>query len=77
MCDNHQRALRVQYALDAYMDAHGETGELSEQEILCDLLADLRHWAQGMDLDFGRAAATAEIHFDFEAEEACEEGGLP
>lgn len=57
------RLARAQTVIDAYSrlqryDVHDET--------LIDILADLMHWSDALDLDFERALRHAEAHHDAE-----------
>jgi hypothetical protein len=60
-------------AIQTYVDATGcEENEPETQ--LCDLLADLMHWADQMAVSFGAAFATAERHYTEELAELEEPG---
>lgn len=68
---NRERAARAEYLLRAYPDVAG--GDMvDDQTTLCDVLADLMHFAaqhardEDCPTSFKRALQMAEIHFDSE-----------
>ena len=65
--DNGERAELAEEAINALDIASGETGSLSDEELLIDLLANLRHWAKREGLNFDKANNTAEVHYLVEA----------
>jgi hypothetical protein len=72
--DNRGRADRAFTALQAYIEARGETFESSSSEIV-DLIADLLHLAADLDEGFDPIDSTirlARMHFEAERDE---EGG--
>jgi hypothetical protein len=74
--DNRDRADRARTALQAYIEARGETFENSSSEIT-DLIADLLHLAADLDEGFDPIESTIHLaRMHFEAERA-EEGGAP
>lgn len=62
--ENERRADRARAALEAYAAARNENGDESH---LRDLLADLMHYCKAERVDFNRALATAQMHFEYEA----------
>ncbi|MBU2582731.1 MAG: hypothetical protein KJ622_13545 [Alphaproteobacteria bacterium] len=60
--DNQRRAARASIALAAYRTATGTEPD----DALCDLLADLMHWANQHGFDFAGDYDMARCHFDAE-----------
>ena len=56
---NDQRAHWAGVAIDAFQEATGTDRE----DVLCDLLTDLMHWADRQDFDFEAAFWRAEDHY--------------
>lgn len=56
---NDQRAYWAGVAIDAFQKATGTDRE----DVLCDLLTDLMHWADRQDFDFEAAFWRAEDHY--------------
>jgi len=65
---NEERAHRGASALQYYCDVSGNEGE-PEQEMLTDLLTDLRHLSTSQGLDFEQSARMAQMHYEAETEE--------
>ena len=65
--DNEERAELAEEALNAFDIASDEPGGLSDEELLLDLLTNLRHWAKREGLDFDKADSMAEVHYLVEA----------
>lgn len=66
---NEAREERGRRLLSAYVHIQNETRDADEEDDqvwLTDMLADLRHWAAAEKLDFDRALATSQIHFNCE-----------
>lgn len=61
---NKERADWAQAALDAFCQTPGADPE----HALCDLLADLMHWADGSGVDFEATLHGARGHYDAERE---------
>lgn len=68
-----QRICWGQNALNAYSEDKegGPWGVLYDdpKTVLCDLLADLMHYAQASELDFAAVLQSARMHFDAEKEQ--------
>lgn len=60
------RRCRAQAAIDAYCETAGAS--LGPDEALIDLLTDLRHWSNGIGLDFSHALDHSSFHFDAEVQ---------
>ena len=68
--ENQARAAAGGVAFNAYQHAKGDTDGQSPQspeEILIDLLSNLRHFAEAAGLDFETANRVAQDHYDFES----------
>jgi hypothetical protein len=68
--DNQARAAAGAVAFNAFQLTKGDTDGLSPQspeEILIDLLSNLRHFAEAAGLDFETANRVAQDHYDFES----------
>jgi hypothetical protein len=68
--DNQARAAAASQAVEAYQNAkQGTLGWLprSAEEILTDLLSDLRHFADATGIDFDTANRIAQDHYEFES----------
>lgn len=76
---SYARATRMHRVLVQYQRERGETMPTNNddlQDLLVDVLADLRHWAAGASLyehgaalDFDKAASTSLMHFAAETSE--------
>ncbi len=68
--ENQARAAAGAAAIEAHQLAKGDIDGLSPQspeEILIDLLSDLRHFAEAAGLDFETANRVAQDHYEFES----------
>ncbi len=68
--DNQARAAAGAQAVEAYQNAkQGTPGGLpqSAEEILTDLLSDLRHFADATGIDFDTADRIAQDHYEVES----------
>lgn len=63
--ENARRIQRAHAALKAFQREGGDP--IIDEDCLTDLLADLRHLAADIGLDFEAADATARQHFEIEA----------
>ena len=70
---NAHRALWAQLALEAYAKRFPSIDELSADPdvVLCDLLADLRHWADAWGVSYGEADELGAKHYESERETFC------
>jgi hypothetical protein len=59
---NDKRAAWAAIAIAAFQKATGT----EDEDALCDLLADLRHWADRQGYDFEAASARANNHYEAE-----------
>lgn len=66
MPNNQERAERGEELTLGYED----TSYDSRQDVLCDILTDLRHYAAREGLEFKSAHDMSEIHFESEKDEA-------
>lgn len=57
-------------ALAAYEQARGTRLPTADEESLCDLLTDLRHYCAARDVDFATALRRSHMHFEAETEDA-------
>jgi hypothetical protein len=68
--DNSTRVGNAECALYAYVQAHVQRGERYEDEsledMLCDLLTDLRHLAAQHNKDWEKLMRRIEMHFEAE-----------
>lgn len=62
---NDTRIARADEVIRLYKE--NPMGEETD-ETLTDLLADLRHWAKKNGIDFAKADAMAQMHFEAEAD---------
>ena len=66
---NTARERRAESAVEAYLEATPPVWQQSEQEVLCDLLTDLRHYCALNRLDFEEAIRLSRSHFHIERKE--------
>ena len=60
------RHRRAQVVITTYCEF--ADGNLRQDEALIDVLTDLRHWSDGMGIDFTQALDHSSFHFDAEVE---------
>lgn len=65
---NEERASRSALTVQYYCSISGNDGE-PEQEIVTDLLTDLRHFCTGPGVDFDQASRMAQMHYEAEIDE--------
>ena len=68
---NEKRAQSAARAVEAFLKVE----HCDEEDILCDLLCNLKHWARVHNYDYAAADMRSNMHFDAEMEEA--ETGVP
>jgi hypothetical protein len=61
---NTDRANSAQIALNAFAAAEGENPD--DESLLCDLLSNLKHYADRAGIDFEREFELADIHYNEE-----------
>lgn len=70
--NNQRRIYTASRAVDAYKEAKGDRGDRYAEEpiedVLGDLLTDLRHFCADRELDFAKLVWRSEYHFDAESE---------
>lgn len=59
---NDRRSAWAQIAVSAFQAAHGT----DDENVLCDLLCDLMHWADRHNYDFPAALVRAQDHYEAE-----------
>ena len=65
--ESFERVQRADKVLRLYAEIEGsEAYEDDAEALLCDLLADLRHWAHENYIDFHSRNAMAEVHYQEE-----------
>lgn len=64
---SNKRASRAARAVTAFQDVTGT----DDEDVLCDLLADLMHWADRNDYDFDAALTRGRDHYEAETTGEC------
>ena len=62
MINNTDRVLNAAQALQTYRKLAPYANAADNQDLLVDLLTDLRHWAASQKLDFEQAQRVSEFH---------------
>jgi hypothetical protein len=69
MTQQKQRIHAAETALAAYEQARGTRLPTANDESLCNLLTDLRHYCAARDVDLETALRRSQLHFEAETED--------